>query len=237
MNEDDNSPSEEEEYPFSKPQERSGTGITLTLEAAEDVVFRSRREFQAPSGTSRADKRSRLARINKANQAADLKAWARKHSFLLQPEEFSKRWRSQGCISGQECDVFYDERSGCYQKRNNTIAYEDWIQFFESVRIHNYLFVDTAYSLLGFTEVEGILHAVLSQHAINSTRGASRNQVRSYMAQFDFRHVGNDHYESNSLQIQDLHDENVLIGYDERLYFIDTCIYVKEGETFRIGSE
>lgn len=45
MYEDDNSPSEEEEFPFSKPQERSGTGITLTLEAAEDVVLRSRREF------------------------------------------------------------------------------------------------------------------------------------------------------------------------------------------------
>ncbi|MBC9868213.1 MAG: hypothetical protein F7O42_10115 [Opitutae bacterium] len=64
MHEDDNSPSEEEEYPFSKPQERSGTGIKLTFEAAEDVVRRSRRELQAPPGTSRADKRSRLARIN-----------------------------------------------------------------------------------------------------------------------------------------------------------------------------
>ncbi len=107
MYEDDNSPSEEEEYPFSKPQERSGTGIKLTFEAAEDVVRRSHRELQAPPGTSRADKRSRLARINKEYQAADLKAWARKQSFLIQPEEFSKRWRSQGCIYVKEGETFH----------------------------------------------------------------------------------------------------------------------------------
>lgn len=27
--------------------------------------------------------------------------------------------------------------------------------------------------------------------------------------------------------IQDLHSENVLVGPDDRLYFIDTCIYLK----------
>ncbi len=52
-----------------------------------------------------------------------------------------------------------------------------------------------------------------------------------YMAQFGFRHVGNDHYESESLLIQDLHEENVLVGAGGLLYFIDTCIYVKEGKT------
>ena len=110
-------------------------------------------------------------------------------------------------------------------------------EFFESIRIHNHLFIDTAYSLLGFMEVEDILHAVLSQPAVNSTRGAVRSQVQTYMAKFGFHHVGNDHYESESLLIQDLHDENVLVGYDGRLYFIDTCIYVKAGESFPIGLE
>ncbi len=39
---------------------------SLTLEAAEAVVRRSRRELQPPPGTRPADARSRLARINKA---------------------------------------------------------------------------------------------------------------------------------------------------------------------------
>ncbi len=132
--------------------------------------------------------------------------------------------------------MYYDERSGCYLKRNNTIAYEDWIQFFESVRIHNYLFVDTAYTLLGLMEVDVLLHAVLSQKAVSSTIGASRVEVMSYMARFGFRHAGNDHYESESLLIQDLHEENVLVGADGLLYFIDTCIYVKEGKFFPLSS-
>ncbi len=150
-------------------------------------------------------------------------------------EDFSRSWRSQGSVAGQECDVYYDEPSGRYFKLNNTIAYEDWAQFFESVRIHNHLFLDTAYSLLGLMEVEDLLHAVLTQRAISSTRGASRNEVMNYMARFGLRHVGSDHYESESLLIQDFHEENVLVGYDGLLYFIDTCAYVKRDKSFSLG--
>jgi hypothetical protein len=219
------------------PRKKKKTNFKLTIESAEDVVRRSHRELHPPSGTNPADARSHLARKNKECQGSDLKSWAAKNSFFLRHEAFSQQWRSQGSVSGQECDVYYDEQSGCYHKRNNTIAYEDWIQFFESIRIHNHLFIDTAYSLLGFMKVEDTLHAVLSQQAVNSKQGAIRSQVQDYMAQFGFHHVGNDHYESESLQIQDLHDENVLVGYDGRLYFIDTCIYLKEGKTIPIDLE
>ncbi len=56
------------------------------------------------------------------------------------------------------------------------------------------------------------------------------------MSRFGFRHAGNDHYESESLLIQDLHEENVLVGADGLLYFIDTCLYVKEGKFFPLFS-
>jgi len=173
----------------SETEGRSGESLGLTFEAAEDVVSRSRRELQPPPGTRPADARSCLARINKSHQASDLRAWAACHSCLLAPETFTRNWRSQGSVAGQECDVYYDTQSGCYLKRNNTIAYEDWIQFFQSIRVHNSLFLDTAYSFLGLMEVEGLLHAVLSQKAISSVRGASRSEVMNYMSQFGFRHV------------------------------------------------
>ena len=237
MNEDERSRTEKGESQPSKPQTGSGTSADLTFEAAENVVRRSHRQLQPPPGTRPADSRSRLARIQKASQSADLKAWAYQNSFLLGPEHFTQRWQSQGRVSGQECDVYYDESSGRYHKRNNTVAYEDWIQFFESIRIHNFLFIDTSYSLMGFMEVERQLHAVLSQRAVNSTRGATRSEVENYMSKFDFWHVGDDHYESESVLIQDLHDENVLVGDDGLLYFIDTCIYIKQGENVHIGWE
>jgi hypothetical protein len=50
------------------------------------------------------------------------------------------------------------------------------------------------------------------------------------MARFGFRHTGNDHYESESVLIEDLHDENVLVGPGGDIYFIDTCIYLKPGK-------
>lgn len=156
-------------------------------------------------------------------------AWAKSHAFLLPSEDFTQRWQAQGGVCGQECDVYYDSANGYYIKRNNTLAYEDWIQFFESVRMHNHLFPDTEYTLLGFMVVDGILNGVVSQPAIASTRAAIRVEVMEYMGRFGFKHVGNDNYENETILIQDLHDENVLIGYDGRLYFIDTCIYIKAG--------
>jgi len=155
-------------------------------------------------------------------------------NIFLPTADFDKRWRLQGGVAGQECDVFYDEVAGCYMKRNHTVAYEDWTQFFASVRIHNDLFVDTAYTLVGFMEVKKNLCAILSQPAVRSIRGAGRREVEKYMVRFGFRHVGHDHYESETLMIQDLHSENVLVGPDERLYFIDTCIYLKEGKEFSL---
>ena len=233
MHGDDDSPHFREAGPPGT-QEGPEAGASGTLEAAENVVRRSYRELRAPAGTRPADFRSRLARINKARQASDLKAWTREKSLLLSSAEFDLRWHSQGGVAGQECDVYYDERVSCYIKRNHTVAYEDWIQFFASVRIHNDLFVDTPYTLLGFMEVKRNLCAILSQPAVRSTRGAERSAVENYMARFGFRHVGHDHYESMSLMIQDLHSENVLIGPNDGLYFIDTCIYVKEGKEFSL---
>ncbi len=101
--------------------------------------------------------------------------------------------------------------------------------------MHNQLFPDTAYTLIGFMMVDEILNAVVSQPAIASLRGASRVEVMEYMGMFGFKHVGNDNYENETVLIQDLHDENVLIGNDGRLYFIDTCIYMKAGASFPLA--
>lgn len=106
--------------------------------------------------------------------------------LFLPTSDFDERWHSQGGVAGQECDVFYDEAAGCYIKRNHTVAYEDWIQFFASIRIHYELFVDTAYTLLGFMKVKKNLCAVISQPAIRSTRGAGRREVEEYMVRSAF---------------------------------------------------
>ena len=213
----------------------STDGESLSFEAAQNVAARSHAELQIAPGTRPADAKSRLARLRKAAQSAELLAWASAHSWILPAGDFSSRWQAQGGVCGQECDVYYDSKDGLYIKRNNTLAYEDWIQFFESVRMHNKLFPDTAYALLGFMIVDGILNAVLSQPAVASSRGASRVEVMEYMGQFGFHHVGNDNYENETVLIQDLHDENVLIGNDGLLYFIDTCIYMKAGASFPLA--
>jgi hypothetical protein len=218
----------------SETAKRQVEGIELSLQSAEDVVRRSNRQLQAPPGTRPADVRSRLARINRVTQSQDLITWANENEFLISPHSFTQKWRDQGSVAGQECEVFYEEESGRYFKRNSGIAYEDWVQFFASVRIHNQLFPDTAYRLEGISEIEERVFVILSQSAVLSTMGATRRQVELYMARFGFVHAGNDHYESESLLIQDLHDENVLIGPGGNLYFIDTCIYLKPGKTFKI---
>lgn len=206
---------------------RSRKSSAGTFAEAEDVARRSPRVFQAPPGTRPVDVRSAVAKLRREAQARDLLAWAQAVECWESPEVFDGPWLAQGGVSGQEADVHYVAESGCYRKRNFGWAYEDWYQYFISVKVHNRLFPDAAYSFEAISLVNRHLCVIVSQLAVPSIRGAPAEEVAAYLSRFGFEDRGNNNYESDTYLIQDLHDENVLVGEDEQLHFIDTCIYVR----------
>ncbi|MBV4358285.1 hypothetical protein KTO63_14060 [Parasegetibacter sp. MAH-26] len=64
---------------------------------------------------------------------------------------------------GGEALVYLESNSQSVIKLNDAIYYTTWLEFFNSVVIHNLLFRDTTYTCLGFTERDGTLFAVLKQ--------------------------------------------------------------------------
>lgn len=112
-------------------------------------------------------------------------------------------------------------------KTNTTIFYECWLDYLNSLLIHNYFFPATAYTFLGFCLIEGIWQAVVKQKFIRSNETTDTTIVKDFLEYNGFRHKRNNDYFNTELGLifEDLHDENVLT-YDGVLYFIDTIFYL-----------
>ncbi|MDQ0638847.1 hypothetical protein QF042_002412 [Pedobacter sp. W3I1] len=115
-------------------------------------------------------------------------------------------------------------------KINDSIFYEYWLDYFNSLLIHNYFFRATAYIFLGFKFIDDILCAVVKQEFIVATEITDLNVVKQFLSYNDFNNSRNNDYINSNLGVifEDLHDENVL-SRNGILYFIDTIFYLTEG--------
>ncbi|MGM9479314.1 hypothetical protein ACS5PU_23025 [Pedobacter sp. GSP4] len=112
-------------------------------------------------------------------------------------------------------------------KINEAVFYEYWLDYFDSLLIHNYFFPATAYEFLGFKAIDGNLCSIVKQEFIVSTEITDLNKVREFLSYNGFINNRNNDYVNNNLGVilEDLHDENVLSNA-KILYFIDTIFYL-----------
>ncbi len=96
-----------------------------------------------------------------------------------------------------------------------------------SLLLHNYFFIDTSYTLLGFVKIENNLFVVLEQPYIKITSFTDLKNVKLFMSQNGFICRKNNDYYNDKLGIilEDLHEGNVLTK-NGILYFIDTVFYL-----------
>lgn len=114
-------------------------------------------------------------------------------------------------------------------KLNDAIYYTSWCDYFKNLLLHNFFFPDTAYRLIGFTKLEGVLYAMVEQSFVEYTDPTDLDRVKSFLAHNGFRNTRNNDYLNEELGIilEDLHDENVLTQ-NGMLYFIDTVFYLND---------
>ena len=114
-------------------------------------------------------------------------------------------------------------------KTNDSIFYEYWLDYFNSLLIHNYFFRSTAYDFLGFKLIDNVLFSVIKQAFIVSDEITDLNRVKQFLSYNDFINIRNNDYLNEDLGIvfEDLHDENVL-SKNGILYFIDTIFYLNK---------
>ena len=107
------------------------------------------------------------------------------------------------------------------------VFYESWLDYFNSLLIHNFFFPTTAYTLLGFQPIEGELFAIVKQEFIIANENTDLAAVKEFLEYNGFKHNRNNDYfhPEIGLIVEDLHDENVL-SYNGILYFVDTVFYL-----------
>ena len=127
---------------------------------------------------------------------------------------------------GAEQKVYLDNDGKHVLKLNDSIFYNSWLDYINSLQIHNLLFPDTKYELLGFNKEQEKLYAVVKQHLVESTSLTNLDSVRIYLENNGFKNIRNNDFSNEELDIilEDLHDENVLTNQGV-LFFIDTVIY------------
>jgi hypothetical protein len=112
-------------------------------------------------------------------------------------------------------------------KLNDSIFYEFWEDYLNSLLVHNYFFPHLAYELLGFHLSEGKLHAAVKQPFVKATENTNLNNVMEFLSANGFLNKKENDYYHPGLGIifEDLHDENVLTE-EGSLQFIDTVFFL-----------
>ena len=133
---------------------------------------------------------------------------------------------SQYLTEGGESKVYLSEDGKYVIKVNDAGYYATWTEYFNALLLHNVLFSNSGYTLLGFIEIEEKLCAVVQQLFVEGDQ-ASLEHIEEFLGFNGFiRTKRQDYFNSEfSLVLEDMHDENV-IAKDNILFFIDTVFYI-----------
>jgi hypothetical protein len=200
----------------------------IVIEGAEDNCTTIRNLLCTSFSTSTTVKRDFESKaIVKKEQAGFLKKYAQQNAiWITHPPD-----PSQFLARGGEATVYFDAQNKSVVKLNDGVYYATWLEFFNSIVIHNLLFPNTAYIFLGFIEADGIFQAVMRQPFVTSDSAVDLADVKKLLSYNGFENrlrkgVPTNNYYNKELGIilEDIHDENVIVN-SENLFFIDTVFY------------
>ncbi len=219
------------------PQESLRASLGPAGERAADVLRRVHRANEK-AGIPVPTTQSERLQLHRALRSVEEQQIRRSLADLfLDPDHFQEKWFAAGSLGGAEQKVYPQIDGKFFIKANNGSYHGHWHQYLDRLHYHRLLFSDTAYQFLGFIEDEGSLAVIVKQRSVPTLLnangdpvGATRSQVEAFMETIGaFRFRNDDYYlPSEDLFVEDLHDENVLLGEDgETLRFIDPVIYLR----------
>jgi hypothetical protein len=193
----------------------SGVGQNSKGNLIEAAAYQLRKSKEA-SGDAQA------VEFNKGQETAQLIRWIKESNLWVASID-----ESRFIARGFEQRVYLAEDVRYVVKLNDSVFYEHWLDYFHNLLIHNFLFPQTAYELIGFYREEEALHAVVKQPFIEITEPTDINSVKEFMFANGFQLKKNNDYFNPEAGVimEDLHDENVLTNKGA-LFFIDTTFYL-----------
>jgi hypothetical protein len=120
----------------------------------------------------------------KEEQIRFLKAFADTHNLWI--SEIPSDWTY--LTHGGEAKIYLHPDGLSVVKLNDGVYYATWLEYFNSLAIHNLLFPDTTYTFLGFLQKDNTLLVVLKQPFVASNEIADLSAIRDYLEFNGFEH-------------------------------------------------
>jgi hypothetical protein len=160
--------------------------------------------------------------VIKEKQASILETFCNKNDLWIASLPGEDRYLTRG----GEARVYLDADNRNVIKVNDAVYYATWLEFFNSILLHNLIFPNTAYIFLGFIKENSILYAVLKQPFITSDAQVELEDIKKILTFNEFENSRRNDYihKELGLILEDMHDENVIVNSDT-LFFIDTVFY------------
>lgn len=204
-----------------KRQEASECSL---LEQAEIISQRVFESIQALAGTANC----------KGVQIANLRDWAIENGYWINSMDDIGTFADRG----SENEVYLSIENSQIVYKLNDFRYSDdnLSPFFFRLKAQEILFPDCSYTLIGFsTNKNGKVCAVLTQQYIISEREATEEEIHDELLKSGFHsEMNGEYYTDGRYDIFDASPNNVLVGIDGSLYFIDTIIYKSNEDNFSI---
>lgn len=160
--------------------------------------------------------------ISKEEQAKLIEEYVSENGLWVAGPPSQDRYLTRG----GEAKVYLHTDGRHVIKLNDAVYYATWLEFLNSILLHNLIFENTAYILKGFIKEKNLLYAVLRQPFILADAQADLNDIRKLLNFNGFENTRRQDYIHRELGLilEDMHDENVLVN-SEILFFIDTVFY------------
>ena len=195
----------------------------IIIEGISDSCTTIRNLLSASFATSTTVKKDFEGKsVIKEDQAQLLKNYCTENNLWVSHLPGEDRFLTRG----GEASVYLNNDGKTVVKINDAVYYATWLEFFNSILLHNLIFPNTAYNFVGFIMKKNVLYAVLQQPFITADGQANLDNIKKLLAYNGFENSRrNDYFHKElGLILEDMHDENVLVNCDT-LFFIDTVFY------------
>ena len=129
--------------------------------------------------------------------------------------------------SGTESDTYFSPDGYVYKM--NYLAHNPLLSdYLKRLSLHNRIFTNTPYELVGFVKSGRSLYPVVRQKNINAERTATEQEIYSYMQKLDFAEKGDGEFSNSEYTIKDVKPKNVFVGKDGQVYVVDAEISKSE---------
>lgn len=183
--------------------------------------------IQARGNGSASEKESQDERNER--QEGQVEAWAKREGVWHDDALAYGKSFGEELPGGQESHVYENPSNGAVIKVKNTLQYHDLQEFLDGIVLHNNLFPETAYKVLGFgSDGEGFV-AILEQPFV---RGAepTQQQITEFLkervpdAEMYEESLGNGRYKTSQTLLHDLSPRNAIITANGNIAIIDDII-------------